>query len=66
MENQYFKTTDSLLDICTRFPETIKIFVSNGFKQLEDPKKRELFGKSLTLEMALKMKKLNLLMLKEQ
>lgn len=59
MENQYFKTTDSLLDICTRFPETIKIFVSNGFKQLEDSKKRELFGKSLSLEMALKMKKLN-------
>ncbi|MBI9059861.1 MAG: ABC transporter substrate-binding protein [Labilibaculum sp.] len=59
MENQYFNTTDSLLDICTKYPETIKIFVSNGFKQLEDEKKRALFGKSLSLGMALKMKKLN-------
>jgi len=59
MENQYFKTTDSLLEICTQYPETIKIFASNGFKQLEDEKKRALFGKSLSLEMALKMKKLN-------
>jgi ABC-type Fe3+ transport system substrate-binding protein len=59
MENQYFKTTDSLLDICTKYPETIKIFASNGFKQLEDEKKRALFGKSLSLGMALKMKKLN-------
>lgn len=59
MENQYFKTTDSLLDICNQYPETIKIFVSNGFKQLEDEKKREVFGKSLSLELALKMKKLN-------
>lgn len=59
MENQYFKTTDSLLDICTKYPETIKIFVSNGFKQLEDEAKRAVFGKSLSLELALKMKKLN-------
>ena len=59
MENQYFKTTDSLLDICTRYPETIVIFVSNGFKQLEDEAKRAVFGKSLSLELALKMKKIN-------
>ena len=59
MKNQYFKTTDSLLDICTKYPETIKIFVSNGFKQLEDEAKRAVFGKSLSLELALKMKKLN-------
>ncbi|WP_321317405.1 ABC transporter substrate-binding protein [Labilibaculum sp.] len=59
MENQYFKTTDSLFDICTKYPETIKIFVSNGFKQLEDEEKRTTFGKSLSLELALKMKKLN-------
>ncbi|MFA8435092.1 MAG: ABC transporter substrate-binding protein [Marinifilaceae bacterium] len=59
MENKYFKTKDTLLSICQQYPETISIFVSNGFKQLEDEKKRELFGKSLTLEMALKMKKMN-------
>lgn len=59
MENRYFKITDSLLSICKRYPETIKIFVSNGFKQMEDVEKREVFGRSLTLEMALKMKKLH-------
>ncbi|WP_372753669.1 ABC transporter substrate-binding protein [Labilibaculum sp.] len=59
MENKYFKTTDSLLDICTQYPETIKIFVANGFKQLEDEAKRAVFGKSLSLDLALKMKKLN-------
>jgi len=60
MENKYFNSTDKLHTICSKYPETIAIFVSKGFKQLADDTKRELFGKSITLEMALKLKKINL------
>lgn len=60
MENKYFNSTDKLYTICSKYPETIALFVSKGFKQLADESKRELFGKSINLEMALKLKKINI------
>lgn len=59
MVNKYFDTKDTLFHICERYPETISIFVANGFEQLKDKSKRESMGKSLTLEMALRMKRIN-------
>lgn len=56
---QYFKTSDSLFTITENHPETISLFVSKGFPQMEDEKMRALFGKSISLENALKMKKIN-------
>ncbi len=55
----YFKISDTIYDITEKYPETIGIFVSNGFESLNDPDMRKTFGKSITLEVALSMRKLN-------
>lgn len=59
MENKYFKITDNIYSICTAYPETVNVFVANGFAQFSNPKMLEQMGKSVSLQMALKMKKLN-------
>ncbi|WP_367568550.1 ABC transporter substrate-binding protein [Lacrimispora sp.] len=55
----YFKASDTIYDITEKYPETIGLFVSNGFENLNDPAMRSTLGKSITLEMALSMRKLN-------
>lgn len=60
VQNKYFDINDTLWDICEKYPETIKIFTSNGFPQLEDDAKRAAFGKNISLEMALNLKLINL------
>lgn len=55
----YFKTTDTLFEITERYPETVDIFVANGFPQLQIPSKRKLMGSAITFEMAMKSKKKN-------
>ncbi len=55
----YFQETDTLQAITERYPETIAIFVSNGFPQMKDEGLRQEFGKMITLDAALKMKDLN-------
>ncbi|HIT90220.1 MAG TPA: ABC transporter substrate-binding protein [Candidatus Merdenecus merdavium] len=55
----YFKASDTIYDITEKYPETIGLFVSNGFEHLNDPTMRSTLGKSITLEMALSMRKLN-------
>ncbi|MCT4687522.1 ABC transporter substrate-binding protein [Vallitalea sp.] len=57
---KYFNVNDSLYDITERYPETIDLFESIGFEGMQDEKQRKLIGKSITLETALKMKKINL------
>ncbi len=55
----YIKTTDTLHAITERYPETVAVFVSNGFPQMEDAAQREQFGKMITLENALRIKNIN-------
>lgn len=57
---KYFNVNDSLYDITERYPETIDLFESIGFEGMKDENQRKLIGKSITLETALKMKKINL------
>lgn len=57
---KYFDYNDSLYDITSRYPETLDLFISNGFEHMRDEKMRESFGKSISLEMALSMKKINI------
>ena len=57
---KYFDYNDSLYDITNRYPETLDLFITNGFENMKDAKMRETFGKSITLEMALSMKKINI------
>ncbi len=56
---QYFLATDTLHAITERYPETLAVFVGNGFPQMEDAAQREQFGKRISLDAALKMKNLN-------
>lgn len=55
----YIKAADTIFDITEKYPETIGLFVANGFENLNNPVMRRSLGKTITLEMALSMKKLN-------
>lgn len=55
----YIDDKATLFDITEKYPETVDIFVSKGFTQMGDPNQRESFGKLITLDVALSMKKLN-------
>lgn len=58
--NPYFNVKDKVYDITEKYPETIDVFVANGFKQLKNEKMRKIMGKTITLEMACKTKNVNL------
>lgn len=49
----------TLLAITEKNPETIPVFVSNGFPHMADPAKRVALGKSISLSTALLLKQLN-------
>ncbi|OQY38277.1 MAG: iron ABC transporter substrate-binding protein [Spirochaetaceae bacterium 4572_7] len=63
--NDYFKLTDTLYVITEKYPETVAIFVANGFPQLENPGMRKAMGDAITFEMAMKSKKKNANIFKE-
>ncbi len=46
----------TLFDITEKFPETIDVFVANGYEHVGDEKKRTTNGKMVTLEQAVTMK----------
>lgn len=58
--NKYFDTKDKVLDITEKYPETLDIFVSNGFEQLKNESMRKMMGKTISLEMACLTKRINL------
>lgn len=64
--NKYFNVTDKLYDITNKYPETIDIFAANAFEQLKDEGMRESMGKTISLEMACKTKKINLALFEEK
>lgn len=55
----YFTSKDTLFDITEKYPETIPVFVSNGFPQMGDEALRADFGKMVDVETALMLKKKN-------
>jgi len=55
-------TIDSQTDLNTiaeTYPETIPVFVRNGFSMMSDPEKRKAFGSKLSLDIALSMKQID-------
>ena len=58
--NKYFDTKDKVYDITEKFPETIDIFVANGFEQLANEKMRKIMGKTISMEMACMTKKISI------
>ncbi len=57
--SRYFKVTDTIYDITEKYPDTIALFVANGFEHLSNPVMRQSLGKTVTLEMALSLRKVN-------
>ncbi len=58
MRNKYFERTDSLFDITEKYKEAIDLFVSIGFN-IKDEALRKTLGRSISLEEALAVKKIN-------
>ena len=58
--NRYFNINDKIYDITEKYPETIDVFIANGFEQLANENMRKVMGKTISLEMAVKSKKINL------
>ena len=59
MDNKYFNIKDTLYDITEEYSEAIELLVSVGFNNLNDENMRKAFGKSISLEDALNLKKIN-------
>jgi ABC-type Fe3+ transport system substrate-binding protein len=57
--NKYFDIKDKIFDITEKYPETIDIFVSNGFDQLKNEKMRKLMGETISMKMACMTKRVN-------
>lgn len=55
----YFNMHDKIATILDNYPETLEVFIINGFEQLKNPVMRKAMAGTITLEMALKAKKIN-------
>lgn len=66
MSNKYFDIKESLYDITERYNEATELLISLGFNNLKDENMRKAFGKSISLQDALKLKKINVDLFMEQ
>ncbi len=66
MSQQFVNIKDTLFDITEKYQEAIDLLVSAGFENMRDEEQRKTFGKSISLEMALKLKKINVDIFVEQ
>ncbi|WP_129597554.1 ABC transporter substrate-binding protein [Anaerophilus nitritogenes] len=60
MKDKYFNKKDTLYEITEKYNEAIDLLVSIGFENIKDENQRKTFGKSISLENALKIKKINI------
>ena len=54
--NSYFKETDTIFTITKKYSETMPVFLSNGFPQMEDENKLKTLGNTISLKQALLLK----------
>lgn len=59
MKNKFFELSDTLYTIIERNPEALNFFIANGFEQLKNENMLKVMGKTVTLETALKARKIN-------
>lgn len=64
--NKYFNIDDTIFDITEKYPETLDVFISNGFEQFADEKMRKTMGGNISLETVCKSKKVNLEVFEER
>lgn len=57
--NTYFDIKDTVYNITEKYEEAVDLLVGVGLEQMKDKAQREALGKNITLEMALKMKQVN-------
>lgn len=57
--NKYFDIKDKVYDVTEKYPETLDVFVESGFEQLKNDAMRKIMGKTISVEMACKSKKIN-------
>lgn len=57
--NKYFKLTEKVFDITERYPQLLDLFVAKGFENLRNETLRKTLGKTISVENALKMKKID-------
>lgn len=58
--NTYFNLSDKVYDVTNKYPELIDLFVSFGFENLKNEMMRKTIGKTISVEMALKMKHIDI------
>ncbi|MDU4959680.1 MAG: ABC transporter substrate-binding protein [Sporomusaceae bacterium] len=56
---KYINLTDTVYEITEKYPEVIALLAANGFEQLNNPLLRKTLGKTISLETALRSKKIN-------
>lgn len=64
--NTYFDIKDTVYNITEKYEEAVDLLVNAGLDQMKDKAQRETLGKSITLEMALKMKQVNVATFEER
>lgn len=57
--NEYFKLTEKVYDVTERYPQLIDLFVAKGFENLRNEAMRKTLGRTISVEQALKMKKID-------
>ncbi len=64
--NKYFNIKDKVYHVTEKYPETIDVFVEAGFDQLKNEAMRKIMGKTISVEMACKSKKINVELFEEK
>lgn len=64
--NPYFDRKDKVYDITEKYPELIDVLAGNGFEALRNETMRKTMGRGISLEMALKSKKLNVALFEQK
>ena len=59
MTKSYVDITENIYEITEKYPETIDLFVANGFTNFDNEMMRKTLGKAITLEDALKSKNIS-------
>lgn len=57
--NKFFEMTDTIYEIVKKYPESLDFFIANGFDKLKNKMLLETLGRTVTLDMALKTRKIN-------
>lgn len=59
MSNQYFDKKDTLYDITEKYEEAMDLLMAAGFENIKDDSLRKSFGRSISLEEALRLKNIS-------